>query len=100
MNEMGRPFGHRVILAIQTYAANYPSWAGGNERLHHAMADQIEQRIMPKLRGLDIEQHQASLNKIRDVIQQFSDNPLLSAFDEGQRDKMIFSWQGLDRSED
>lgn len=98
MNQVGRPFGYRVIMAIQSYCANYPRFVNGS-RLEQAMADQVEQRIMPKLRGLDLDRHSDALRSIAEVIDGLGDRDLRNAFEEGSKpNKMIFSWQGLDRT--
>jgi 5-methylcytosine-specific restriction endonuclease McrBC GTP-binding regulatory subunit McrB len=97
MDNIGRPFGYRVIKAIQSYVANYPDWE--SKRTQYAMADQIEQRIMPKLRGIEIADSDQSLKKIRSVIEQCDDQKLLDAFKKGSENQQIFIWRGLDRTE-
>ena len=61
----GRAVGHRVWQSIEFYVANYPTviaefhkanetWSPALERaMRDAMEDQIVQKIMPKLRGID-----------------------------------------------
>ncbi|RKX59098.1 MAG: hypothetical protein DRP28_03730 [Thermodesulfobacteriota bacterium] len=63
------------------------------------MADQIEQRIMPKLRGIEIADSDQSLRKIRSVIEQCDDQELLDAFKKGSENQQIFIWKGIDRTE-
>lgn len=102
MEEIQKPFGHRVAQAIAAYIANYPKGtAGGNEK-NLAFADQIEQRIMPKLRGIDLEQFESPLKKISNLIQETNDEALCKAFEKGCSDVTngVFMWQGIDRSED
>ncbi|MBR0404547.1 MAG: hypothetical protein IJI68_05015 [Eggerthellaceae bacterium] len=64
MNEalgfVGRAIGHRVWQSVEYYMASYPevrlSERGSKERaraMHVAFEDQIVQKIMPKLRGID-----------------------------------------------
>ena len=67
-----------------------------------AFADQIEQRIMPKLRGIDLEQFESPLKKISNLIQETNDEALCKAFEKGCSDVTngVFMWQGIDRSED
>ena len=98
MEDLGRPFGHRVILAIQTYIANYPRWVP--DWKHKAMADQIEQRIMPKVRGVDIDVARIALDKIRETIRHLGDRKLEEAFRKGREDHAVFQWQGLDRADE
>jgi len=98
MEALGRPFGHRVILAIQTYIANYPRWVP--EWKHKAMADQIEQRIMPKVRGADNNTARIALDKIRETIRHLDDRTLEDAFRRGREDHAVFQWQGVDRTDE
>jgi len=97
MDGINRPFGYRVIKAIQSYVANYPDLVPN--RIQVAMADQIEQRIMPKLRGIEISDSDQSLRKIRSVIEQCDDQKLLDAFKSGSENQQIFLWRGIDRME-
>ena len=99
MEKLNRPFGHRVAQAIQRYVANYPNWIPN--RVSLAMADQIEQRIMPKLRGIEIGEAEQPLKEIHTVIKDCGDEPLLAAFKQGaQSQQQVFIWRGLDRTED
>ena len=103
MEKLHRPFGHRVAHAIKRYIANYPSWVPN--RVSLAMADQVEQRILPKLRGIELNEAEQPLAEIRsviqDVIQECNDTPLLNAFDQGRESQQqVFIWRGLDRTEE
>jgi hypothetical protein len=51
LERVGRPFGHRVFGGILTYLGNYPDQT--EQGLKNAFADQIEVKILPKLRGLE-----------------------------------------------
>lgn len=96
MEQVGKPFAHRVHQAILAYAGNYPR--EGN-RVQLAMADQIEQRIMPKLRGLELEGNQEALEAIKKVIKQADDAALMKAFEAAaEHHSGTFLWRGLDRS--
>ena len=60
LGEVGRALGHRVWQSVEYYMASYPdvrlSEQGSKERadaMHIAFEDQIVQKIMPKLRGID-----------------------------------------------
>lgn len=97
MDEISRPFGHRVAQAIQSYVANYPDWMPN--RIQIAMADQIEQKIMPKLRGIEIADVGRPIHKIQSIIEQCDDQDLLVAFKKGSKNQQIFIWRGLDRTE-
>ena len=50
-----RPFGHRMARAIRAYAANYPRVdVGEEEAVKLAFADQVEMRVLPRLRGVEL----------------------------------------------
>lgn len=70
LEKVGRPFGHRVQQAMREYVANYPAVDDG--RTHKiAFADQIEQKIIPKLRGIDfVGSH---LNETLDIVHRLID---------------------------
>ena len=99
MEQINRPFGYRVAQAIHAYVANYPDWV--QNRIHLAMADQIEQRIMPKLRGVEVVDADKPLRQIQAVIEECEDQLLLNAFKQGaDSQQQIFIWRGLDRAEE
>lgn len=63
---VGRALGHRVWQSIEFYIANYPDVIAAKEKtqngemttelklaMHIALEDQIVQKVMPKLRGID-----------------------------------------------
>ncbi len=99
LDDIGRPFGHRINQAIFSYVANYPAVnVQNNHRL--AFADQIEQRILPKMRGLDIEQNRSCFEILRAVIEKLDDEELDDAFDKAMRkDDILFSWYGVTRKQ-
>ena len=57
MESCGRPFGHRLRDSILAYVASYPFSGNGGPDVRFPLADQIEFRILPKLRGLEIDSH-------------------------------------------
>ena len=100
MDGCGRPFGHRLNEAILAYAANYPRDKGRAVDL--PLADQVELRILPKLRGLTIEDHQQTFGDLAKLIREdLGDRPLagrLEAIVERQRDGTgQFNWRGFNR---
>jgi len=100
LDNIGRPFGYRINQAIFSYVANYPAVNAQNNH-HLAFADQIEQRILPKMRGLDIEQNRSCFETIRTVIEKLDDKDLGDAFDKAMRkDDILFSWYGVTRKQD
>lgn len=100
MDAVGKPFAHRVHQAILSYAANYPK-QGGKDSLRLALADQIEQRILPKLRGLEIEGNDQGFELIEKVVEETRDPALLFAYRQGMDTRTgTFHWRGLDRGEE
>lgn len=100
MEEFGRPFGHRLNESILTYVANYPR--NPAEPVDNPLADQIEFRILPKLRGLTIEEHQdqfGQLNRlVRDDLHDFDfASRLKELIDRQSNGSGQFNWRGLDR---
>lgn len=95
---IGRPFAHRTYQAMMAYIANYP-YDNENAR-KRALADQIAMRVMPKLRGLDLDQHRAELDQIAGHIQQLNDPAMLHAFGSAMNNKQgFFRWQGINWDE-
>jgi MurNAc alpha-1-phosphate uridylyltransferase len=63
----------------------------------HHMADQIEQRIFPKLRGVEPDLAQNALQAIGGVIGQLGDAALETAFREGWQNQPTFLFRGVVR---
>ncbi len=63
LSKVGRALGHRVWQSVENYMANYPTvrelrqrGADNNElhgAMHIAFEDQLVQKVMPKLRGIE-----------------------------------------------
>jgi hypothetical protein len=103
LSKMGRPFGYRIAQAIEMYVANYPSQ---DDNWHlTAFADQIEQKILPKLQGLDLtnEKNTLALNQIQSLIDKdLKDRDLLNAFNQAYSSgtsQSLFTWHGVSRKE-
>ncbi len=99
LEKINRPFGHRVFRAILDYISNYPGALNNPERQAHALADQIEQKIIPKLRGLETggETEAPCLEYIAGKIAQLRDSELRDAFARARNGHM-FEWHGVKRS--
>lgn len=97
MDLAGVPFGHRVAQGMTDYVAHYP--AGGREAQHHALIDQVEQKLLPKLRGRDLEEVGPALQKLQQLASLLSDAQLENAIAKGQH-QGTFHWSGLDRLEE
>ncbi|MEC9434730.1 MAG: hypothetical protein VYD87_17640 [Pseudomonadota bacterium] len=103
MKDLGRPFGHRVGQAMLAYAANYPD-AGDRpvSTLSMAMADQVEMRLLPKLRGLELDQAAADMDRLALYVrEELQDDRLAEAIDASVADSADasgrFAWSGLAR---
>ena len=110
LDELHRPFAHRVNQAMLAYIANYPGVAepsrrDGWESARLAFADQLEQRILPKLRGIDLGDASNSqpLRKIGEMIRDdLHDEALYAAFQQASQDDgsgRPFLWMGVRREE-
>lgn len=99
MGLVGRPFGHRTSKAIHAYVQHYPGRT--DVRVKNALADQVEQRILPKLRGIDPNDDAAreALEALTDIVRKnLGDEELADAI-ESARQHHAFHWQGLDRKD-
>ena len=98
LESVNRPFGHRVYRAILDYLANYPGASTETAR-RNALADQIEQKIIPKLRGLDTQDDTTSrcLDQLGATISGLQDPELADAFTRA-RQQHLFEWFGVKRS--
>jgi hypothetical protein len=63
-----------------------------------AVADQIEQKILPKFRGLDPRDNatKSALSKIKNLLSRLKDDLLIQAIDQSSRDGQ-FVWMGVNR---
>ncbi len=97
LGRIGRAFGHRTFRAMQAYAQQYPRSENPNG-LQFALADQIEQRVLPKLRGIDPSENAARdcINQVLEIVEGLGDTELYKAIEEA-RQGHSFWWQGLDR---
>jgi len=104
LNRVGRPFGFRVLQAIGQYVANYPR-VEDSERYKLAFADQVEQKIIPKIRGIDLSTDNANecLDEVGAIIAELDDRDLNSAFESARNESRMvgmFQWRGVTRRED
>jgi predicted nucleic acid-binding Zn-ribbon protein len=105
MKSFGRPFGHRLRLAMKSYVANYPESDryNGRKKIETALADQIEIRLLPKLRGLDPEESAISqaFGDLSNMIKQdLGDGDLAKAVQtsiDNAAQNSQFNWSGVTR---
>ncbi|BAY90679.1 MULTISPECIES: AAA family ATPase [unclassified Tolypothrix] len=97
MEKMGHPFAHRVYQAITQYVVNYPGVENTNSAaFKFAIADQFGQKLLPKLRGVMIDEFADELEQLRIIIEEIKDQPLIAAFKKARAGRYgQFQWQGL-----
>ena len=94
--DLGRPFGWRTYKAIMAYIANHPTVNLNGEISMLPLADQVAMRIMPKLRGLDLNEHADVFNRLRSQLAEINDEALTEAFQRAQNSTMgFFDWRGI-----
>ena len=99
MDKLGRPYGHRMNQAMLHYVANYPEV---DNSVEFGLADQIEQRILPKLRGIDLESGKVHLHELADITHTvLKDNELAEAIKNTISSSgsftSTFNWRGFQR---
>lgn len=101
MQEFGKPFGHRLGRAILAYAGAYPEAEGVGDRLSVALADQIEMRLLPKLRGVEVEDRTQQFDQLRRKASEFGDERLAEAIGQSVEAASAttgqFVWKGVVR---
>lgn len=97
MEKMGHPFAHRVYQAIAWYVVNYPGVIQGNTgAFESALADQFAQKLLPKLRGVMVADHQDNLQELGAIIEEMGDSILKAAFTKAKVGHYgQFQWKGL-----
>lgn len=101
LGRVHRPFGHRTAGAIAEYVRQYPAGKSASDGVQAALADQVEQRVMPKLRGIDpqTEEGRSTIADIKAVVREIGDEALAEAIDRGEaaHGGNQFAWFGVDR---
>ncbi len=93
---LGRPFGWRTYKAIKAYVANHPSVRYREDSGLLPLSDQIAMRVMPKLRGLDLNEHGEVFNSLGQTLRKINDPALQQAFDKAnQSTQGYFDWRGI-----
>ncbi len=102
MEVMGHPFGHRMSQAILHYVDNYPKAYENQAVAKMAVADQIELRILPRLRGINLEDNVRHLKQLKQLVQdKLDDEVLANAIEQAGRTNTggYFAWRGLVREQ-
>jgi hypothetical protein len=94
LTKIGRPFGFRVNQAIHAYVANYPGLEMEADA-GPALADTLRLRILPKLRGVELEDKTArALREIADIALELGDHELADSIRQGLVNTDVFHWTG------
>ncbi|MBK5924618.1 chromosome segregation ATPase-like protein [Rhodovulum sulfidophilum] len=100
MKDLKCPIGHRLGRAIMAYVANYPN-AEGTRPTEDALADQVEMRLLPKLRGVDFEIAAPHFSRLRTWVEQgLGDEKLAQAIADSvqsSEETGQFVWSGVTR---
>ena len=94
-----RGFGHRMAQAIGRYVQRYPE----PENWRSAIADQVEMRVLPKLRGVDPTDPatEQALKELGEYATGDLEDPTLGEAiqrdAEAGAERGLFAWTGLDR---
>ena len=101
MTNLGRPFGHRLARAIRAYVANYPQ-NNGRPDIETALADQVEMRLLPKLRGVEMETARTPLQELSKYVgEDLNDGILAKAIEDSaklaEEGTGQFVWRGVTR---
>ena len=97
MDKLGHPFAHRVYQAITSYVVNYPGVVEGNDAAFNAaLADQFGQKLLPKLRGLMLDECHEQLEEFSRLINDLGDEALIRAFAIAKKGHFgQFQWRGF-----
>ncbi|WP_083957698.1 McrB family protein [Tateyamaria omphalii] len=100
MRDFKRPFGHRLGRAIMAYSANYPEVEGGRG-VDDALADQVEMRLLPKLRGVETDMAGPQFSRLMTFVErELGDDALAQAIGESMSLAEAtgqFVWSGVTR---
>jgi hypothetical protein len=102
MGKAGRPFGFRLGSAMLDYVANYPTEEGHAPPLA-AMADQVELRLLPKLRGVETDQARPAIDELASHVRDRLDDGELAdairdSLQESEQEVGRFVWRGVRRA--
>jgi chromosome segregation ATPase len=96
MKDIGHEFGHRVYQAIVSYVVNYPEVDNDEKTRNQALADQFAQKLLPKLRGVLIDEKRKELDQLSELIKRIGDEPLTKAFEVAKEGSFgQFQWRGM-----
>ena len=101
MGSIKNPFGHRVYQAIVAYVVNYPGVGNDQDALNAALADQFAQKLLPKLRGVLLDEYPKELDQLKKLIDSIGDKSLTNAFEIALKGSFgQFQWRGMTYEEE
>ena len=96
LSELGRPFGWRTYKSIMSYIANHPDVSLDKNSGILPLSDQVVMRVMPKLKGLDLDEFNIVFEKLSNQLNQIDDPQLLDSFKKARSNPMgFFDWRGI-----
>ncbi|TYQ29255.1 AAA family ATPase [Pseudanabaena sp. UWO310] len=98
MEALGRPFAHRVFQAFAKYVINYPNSENDEIACKEAIADQFGQKLLPKLRGVMVDESSVKeeLDKMQKLLVSLGDPDLNEAFAKARTGQYgQFQWKGV-----
>lgn len=102
MQQAQEPIGFRTREAILEYVSNYPVSEGQGHAILPALADQVEMRLLPKLRGAEIDRHRSAFDELTEYVRKDLDDSQLaeaiSASVSASEDIGQFGWRGIGRT--
>jgi predicted nucleic acid-binding Zn-ribbon protein len=88
----GRPFGYRIAESVRAYVANHPR-SDSVMGVREALADMVDMRLMPKLRGIDAQDGAAgTFRQIADLVRKDLQDDTLARFIDQASSKDVFDW--------
>lgn len=100
MRSFKRPIGHRLGRAMMAYVANYPEVEGAN-RIDNALSDQVEMRLLPKLRGVELDGAESEFGELQSFVADALGDPALAQAIgdsvDASEGRGQFVWNGLTR---
>lgn len=95
LKPVGKAFAHRMSQAVMSYVRQYPHWA--DHRVEHALCDQIAQKVLPRIRGIDISEYRGQLDRLKQISSELGDVKLAEAIEEASEREGPFHWNGIER---
>lgn len=96
--EAGKHFGHRPYEATLRYIQSHPDGRLDGIARNLPLADQVAMRFLPRLNGLDLEEHKGMLGSVEDSVNKLEDQAVKDAFEKAMDQRKwgsVFQWPGI-----